>query len=308
MIRHRLRTTLALLITAAVSVGWSLTAATPAAANATKQLAVQQGTVRLTLTVPSSWHVSASSPTPQCGCGGDYNPVCIVASGDYDLNPNNCVLVIGGNWGSAQPDEPVPGYRLPKCADWTTTYEAHGHVGVRPGEYRIFLDRCHDRKSEQWTSLTTPSVSIWHPLSWGADDASAAYAVQTAVVAGHDITQGRTSDMGYVRRMFRRDGHIYVAIDRVVMSLSGHLMNHDPATYVHRLSWRKGSTNCPHFLSNCSPAELLAQFHKGAQPADGTRPLAGRAVAVYRYHGWSMNDLERWAFASTGDSGHCGCG
>jgi hypothetical protein len=309
MIGHRLRTTLAPLVAALVGVGWLAIAVPPASAAATHSVTITFGDTRIVLTVPTSWHVSRTAPTPQCGCGGDFNPVCIVASGDYDLNPNNCELVVGGNYSTQRPDQPVPEYRLPRCTSWTTTYEAHRPVGAYRGEYRIFLDRCHDRKSEQWTSLTTPSVSIWHPLSWGADDDSAAVAVGSAIVAGRGMTQGRTRELGYVRNVVVRDGHAYLAIDRAVMSLTGHMMNWYPATYLHRLVWDGVRGGCAASVLECSPTELRAQFRKGTDPADGSRPLAGRLVELDRWeHGWYVTGVYRWVFTSTGDPGHCGCG
>jgi hypothetical protein len=253
MTRHRLRTTLVLLVAALISAGSWVIATTPAAAATTKELTVRIGNVRLVLTVPSSWHVSRTAPTPQCGCGGDFDPVCIVASGDYRLNPNNCELIVGGNFSSQRLDVPVPGYRLPRCDSWTTTYEADSRIGDLPGEYRIFLDRCHDRKSEQWTSLTTPSVSIWHPLRWSADDTTAANAVRSVQLFAKGLTRGRTDDLGYVRNVFIRNGHTYVTIDRAVLSLSGRTLNHNPATYVHRIRRTQGYPGCPRFLDACSP-------------------------------------------------------
>ena len=175
-------------------------------------------------------------------------------------------------------------------------------------EYRIFLDRCHDRKSEQWTSLTTPSVSIWHPMQWDFRDTLAADAVAGARIVTKGLQQGRARDLGYVRNVVLRDGHAYVTIDRAVMSLNGHAMNHNPATYVHRIRRIKGYDRCPHFISNCSAAQLRAQFLKGTHPADGTRPLAGRLVLMSNYSGWSLDDAYRYAFRSTGDLGRCGCG
>lgn len=232
---HRLRTTLVPLAAALLGVAWLAVVAVPAHATAMHNLTVRFGDTRVVLTVPSSWHLSRTAPTPQCGCGGDFDPVCIVASGDYHLNPNNCELVVGGNYAEQRPDEPVPGYRLPRCDSWTTTFDGHGTVGAYPGEYRIFLDRCHDRKSEQWTSLTTPSVSIWHPLHWSADDAAAANAVSSAHIFARGLKQGRTADIGYVRHVVVRDGRAYVSIDRAVVSLTGHMMNSNPATYTHRI-------------------------------------------------------------------------
>lgn len=304
---HRLRTTLVSLVAALVGIAWLAIAVVPARATTTHNLSIKFWTGHVVLTVPSSWHVSAHSPTPQCGCGGDFDPVCIVASGDYDLNPNNCELVVGGNIDTQLPDQPVPGYRLPKCDSWTTTYEARSNFGSHPGEYRIFLDKCHDRQSEQWTSLTTPSISIWHPMHWDYDDTLAADAVNGADIIAKGLKQGRNRDLGYVRNVVLRDGHAYVTIDRAVMSLNGHAMNHNPATYVHRIRRVQGAGNCPHFISNCGAVQLRDQFRKGAHPADGTRPLAGRLVQMSTYSGWSLDDAYRYAFQSMGDTGHCGC-
>jgi hypothetical protein len=230
-----------------------------------------------------------------------------VASGDYDLNPYNCELVVGGNYAEQLPDVPVPGYRLPRCDSWTTAYEARTRFGAYRGEHRIVLDRCHDRKSEQWTSITTPSVAIWHPLHWSADDTTAANVVRTAHIAAAGLTRGWTRDLGYVRNVVIRDRHAYVTIDRAVLSLSGHVLNHNPATYVHRIARIKGFPGCPHFLSNCSAEQLRAQFRKGLHPADGTRPLAGRLVLMNKRSGWFIDTAYRYAFRSEGDSGHCGC-
>jgi hypothetical protein len=263
------------------------------------------------LIVPSSWHVSRTAPTPSCGCGGDYPPVCIVATGDYGLNPNNCELVIGGNWSEQLSDEPVPGSRLPRCDDWTTTYEADSRVGAHAGQYRIFLDKCHDRMSEQWTSLTTPSVAIWHPLHWAADDTTAADVVSSARIVAKGLTPGRTRDLGYVRNMFRHDGYVYVRIDRAVMSLTGHAINHYSTTYTYRLQPRKYYGGCRQFLSNCTPRQQLAQFRKGAHPADGTRALVNRLVDMNRMDAnkpWALSEASLWKFESRGDPGHCGCG
>jgi len=307
MNRQRRRRTIALLAATLVGLGCWATSIAPAQASTTKQLTVQFWHLRVVLTVPTSWHVSQTAPTPQCGCGGDYNPVCIVDDGDYGLNPNNCVLVIGGNTSEQLPDEPVPGWRLPACDDWTTTYAANSQVGNRAGQYRIFLDRCHDLKSEQWTSFTTPSVAIWHPLHWSWDDTVAANVVDSARISGRGLTEDRTSDLGYVRNMFRRDGRVYVTIDRGVRSLTGHVINHYPTTYNYRLRPRKDYGGCPRFLSICTPEQLLAQFHKGTDPADGSRAVAGRLIALRRDTGWSVAEPYLWAFESRGDPGHCGC-
>ena len=310
---HRLRTTVVLLVTLFVGFAWLAVAMMPAHAVTTHTLTIHFGTwrygdSRVELTVPSSWHVSQTAPTGQCGCGGDYDPVCIVASGDYGLNPNNCELVVGGNISEQLPDEPVPGWRLPKCDDWTTTYEAHSQVGLRPAEYRIFLDRCHDRKSEQWTSLTTPSISIWHPLHWSYDDTLAANAVHTAGIAGRGMKQGRTNQAGYVRNMFEHDGRVYLTLDRAVASLNGHMMNRYPTTYTYRLRPRKYYGGCPQFFVNCTPEQLLTIFHKGLHPADGSRPFAGRLIGLGRStRGWGVGEARRWKFESRGDPGHCGC-
>jgi hypothetical protein len=305
---HRLRTTLASLVAALLGVASLTVTVVPAQASTTHTLTIfRSSNVQVLLTVPGSWHVSKHAPTPQCGCGGDFNPVCVVASGDYNLNPNNCELMVGGNYSTQLPDEPVPGYRLPKCDSWTTTYESNSHFGAYQGEYRIFLDRCHDRKSEQWTSLTTPSISIWHPMHWNYDDTLAADAVAGVRIVTKGLKPGRTRDLGYVRNVVLRNRHAYVTIDRAVMSLSGHPMNHNPETYVHRVRRVRGYGNCPHFISNCSAAQLRAQFLKGLHPADGTRPLDGRLVLMANYSGWSLDDADRYAFHSTGDPGHCGC-
>ena len=304
---HRLRTALVPLVAALAGLGWLAVAVVPAQASTTHNLTIRFGDTRVVLTVPSSWHVSRTAPTPQCGCGGDFDPVCIVASGDYDLNPNNCELVVGGNYAEQVPDEPVPGYRLPRCDSWTTTYEADRPFGAYPGEYRIFLDRCHDRKSEQWTSITKPSVSVWHPLHWNADDDIAAAAVGSTHIRANGLTQGWTRDLGYVRKVVIRNRHAYVTIDRAVLSLSGHMMNYNPATYVHRIQRVKGFDHCPRFLGNCGATDLRAQFRKGEHPADGTRPLAGRLVLTNRLTGWYIDWGHRYAFHSYGDSGHCGC-
>jgi hypothetical protein len=310
MIRSRLRIAATLLIALVASLGWWTVAATPAGARAaaTTRLTVTLGDLRVALTVPSGWHVSHTAPTPQCGCGGDYNPVCIVVTGDYGRNPNNCELMVGGNVSEQLPDEPVPGYRLPRCDSWTTTFEAHTWVGDRRGEYRIFLDRCHDRMSEQWTSLTTPAVSIWHPFSWGWDDTVAAGVAGSIQLSGTSIEQGRTTELGFVRNLVMRDGRAYVTIDRAVLSLSGHAMNRNPQTYVYRLAYRsRRFTGCPHFIGNCNTAQLVAQFRKGAHPADGSRPLIGRLVELRKSGRWWLNDANRWVFTSRGDPGHCGC-
>jgi hypothetical protein len=303
----RLRITLASIIATLAGFGLVAVAAPPAQAVSTHTLRIRFFDSTAVLTVPSSWHVSRTAPTPQCGCGGDYDPVCIVADGDYDRNPNNCELVVGGNTSTQVPDEPVPGYRLPTCDSWTTTYEARSRVGPYAGEYRVFLDRCHDRKSEQWTSLTTPSVSIWHPLHWNGDDTAAAAAARSLRIVAKRFDVGRTRDLGFVRKVVVRNRHAYVTIDRAVMSLSGHAINHNPATYVHRIRQIRGNGDCPHFLSDCGAAQLLAQFRKGAHPADGTRPLRNRLVLLTRYGGWSLDGAYRNPFTSGGDSGHCGC-
>ena len=308
MIRSRLHKSAAILLAAFVSIGWWAVAATPAGAATVHHLTVRLGDLRVTLTVPDGWHVSRTAPTPQCGCGGDYNPVCIVASGDYGLNPDNCELVIGGNVSTQVADEPVPGPRLPRCDSWTTTFEADSRFGIRPAEYRVFLDRCHDRMSEQWTSLTTPSVAIWHPLSWGWDDTVVAGVVGSAGIAAKGLTQGRTVQLGYVRNFVVRHGRPYITIDRAVLSLNGHMMNHNPATYTYALSRSRAYSGCPHFIGNCSTAQLVAQFRKGTHPADGTHRFDGRLVQLWKNGTWGLNDASRWAFTSTGDPGHCGCG
>jgi hypothetical protein len=304
---HRLRSTVVLLVILFVGFAWLAVAMVPARASTMHTLTIRFWTGGVVLTVPSSWHVSAHAPTEQCGCGGDFDPICIVSSGDYHLNPNNCELVVGGNVDHQRPDDPVPGYRLPKCDSWTTSYEAHSQFGSYPGEYRIFLDRCHDLKSEQWTSLTTPSISIWHPMQWNYNDTLAAHAVGGARIVAKGLKKGRVVDLGYVRDVFLRNGHAYVRIDRAVMSLNGHAMNHNPATYMHRIRRVKGAGRCPHFISNCGAAELRAQFRKGPHPADGTRPLANRLIQMSYYAGWSLDDASRYAFESMGDPGHCGC-
>lgn len=308
MIRHRLRSTVIALLATLVGVGWWATATSPAAAATTKRLTVRFYHVRVVLTVPNSWHVSQTQPTADCGCGGDYDPVCIVASGDYDLDPYNCELVVGGNLDEQRPDEILPDWRLPRCADWTTTYEARGQLGTRPGEYRIFLDRCQKMKSEQWTSLTRPSISIWHPLHWNWDDDVAATAAQGAVVSGRGMTEGRRIEVGFLRGLTLRNHHAWATIDRVVLSLSGAVLNHNPATYVHRLRTGESFSGCPRFITNCDAAQLVAQFDKGRHPADGTRPLAGRLVELDNYAGWHLDYASRYAFESMGDPGHCGCG
>ena len=307
MLLSRMRTAAVLLVISAVSIGWCATAV-PAGAAPTTQLSIKLGELRVAITVPNGWHVSHTAPSPQCGCGGDYNPVCIVAGGDYARNPDNCELVVGGNWGEQVPDEPVPGSRLPRCDSWTTTFEADTRVGGRPGEYRIFLDKCHDRMSEQWTSMTTPSVSLWHPLSWGWDDTVAAGIAAALHLSAKGLKQGRTTELGYVRNIALHDGRAYVTIDRAVLSLNGHMMNHNPQTYVRRLTLQtRRFSGCPHFIGNCNTAQLLAQFRKGAHPADGTRPLVGRLVMLWKSKAWGLNDASIWKFVSRGDSGHCGC-
>lgn len=268
------RTTFAAFVATLLGVACWTATTTAAHASTTKQLTVRFYQVRVVLTVPTSWHISQTAPSPYCGCGGDYQPVCIVDSGDYDRNPNNCELVIGGNGDTQRFDYPTPGARLPRCDSWTTTYEADSRIGARPAQYRIFLDRCHDRKSEQWTSLTVPSVSIWHPLSWTVDDDIAANAVQNTQLSGRSLEQRRVTELGYVRRVFVRDGHTFVRIDRAVLSLSGHITNHSPQTYLHRIF---------------------------------ETPRVGRLVEMRNFGRWSVDRAYRWAFQSWGDDGHCGC-
>jgi hypothetical protein len=286
----------------------------PASAAHTKQLKVTVGQARVVLSVPSTWHVSKTAPTPSCGCGGDYQPVCIVASGDYRNNPNNCELVVGGDIAFQRTDTPVPGWRLPKCGNWTTSYAADAHLGTRMADYRIFLDRCHDKKSEQWTSLTTPSVSIWHPMRWKTDDEAAATAAGSAKITGRR-TAGRTSDIGYVRNVTVRSGHAYVTIDRVVPSLKGKVINRNHATYTYRLRTpshlAQGDEPCSSYWPDCTAGQLRAQFRQGAHPAGGTKRLAGRLLRIDTSDidpkQRVLSDPYLYKFSSTGDRGHCGC-
>ena len=308
MIGHRPRTTLISFVAALVGVGWLAVAIVPANATPMHRLTIRFGSMRVVLTVPSAWHVSRTSPTPQCGCGGDFNPVCIVASGDYGLDPNNCELMVGGNYDEQVPDEPVPGYRLPACDSWTTPYEADSAIGGYHGQYRTFLDKCHDQMSEQWTSTTRPSVAIWHPFHWTYDDTVAAKIVSTVRVVAKGLDQRVTNELGYLRNLTLHNGHAYATVDRVVRSLNGRMINHSPATYTHRLDRHRGYPGCRRWLIDCSAAQLRAQFLKGTHPADGTRPLDGRLVQMMYGTAWSLDSATRYKFESSGDSGHCGCG
>lgn len=297
----RLRRGIALAAGLALTLLALVAAARPASAATTKHLTVRFYHARVTLTVPSSWHVSKTQPTANCGCGGDYRPVCIVASGDYGLDPYNCELVIGGNLAWNQPDRPVPDWRLPKCSNWTTSYDAGAKLGRTPADYRIFLDRCHTRKSEQWTSATAPSIAIWHPLSWGADDKAAAAAARGA----HIVTKSRQrpADLGYVRDLVLHHGRAYVSLDRVVWSLDGSLINDSHRTYTYRLTTSHHRYKCVGDWPSCAAHQLRHYFLRGdlsrhalwVQPADADGT------------GYTLEESATPKFESTGDPGKCGC-
>lgn len=289
-------------------------AATPQhAAEATKQLSVRFYQVSVTLTVPRSWHKSHTRPTGSCGCGGAYRPVCIVASGDYGLDPDNCVLMVGGNSQLQTPDYPVPSWRLPKCKHWTTTDDADSHLGTVAADYRAFRSECSGIRSEQWTTVTEPSIGLWHPIRGDASDqATTAEAVASAHVAGRHLSHGRSEDTGRVRNVWAHDGRAFVSLDRVVLSLDGSLINHSPTTYDYRVFASRHDTDhaaCRRYLEGCTAHELVAQFRRGLHPSDGSRPLDNRLVSLYRYGKgpFSLSGYAPYAFTSAGDTGTCGC-
>jgi len=307
---------LALLLGAGLLASSSAATATtsPTPASATHVLSVHFPKLTVRVTVPRTWHVARTALSEQCGCGSAYNPVCVVAKGDYDRNPYDCKLVIGGGLGFQGYDLPLPTWRLPSCRSWDTSYEADSRLGRWPAEYRIFLDRCHDRKAEQWLSVTYPSVGLWHPLSWGADDRAAAEAARSIRVSRHLVTK-RASDLGRVRNVQLVSGRPVITVDRVVQSLDGSWINESDKTYRYRIQPQNhGATwaGCLGNWSMCSAKELRRQFLKGAHPADGTRPLAGHVVLITvddrssRLHDVS-NPGRNYRFVSSGDHGPCHC-
>jgi hypothetical protein len=304
------------LIAGALAVLSALLSWTPASAATppahTRQLTVDFYHSHVTLTVPAGWHKSHTRPTPSCGCGGAYRPVCIVASGDYGLDPDNCVLMVGGNAQEQTPDYPLPSWRLPKCKHWTTTDEADSSLGTVAADYRAFRNNCSGARSEQWTSVTEPSITLWHPIRADASDLAAAHAVGSARIGGRHLTYGRNADTGRVRNVWAHDGHAFISVDRVVVSLDGTLINHNPTTYDYRVSAPRHDTTpaaCRHYLEGCTAGQLVAQFHKGVHPSDGTHALDGRVVSLYRYEqgAFSLAPFAVYAFTSDGDSGSCGC-
>ena len=289
------------------------TAASPSTASATHVLRIAFWHHAVRVTVPRTWHVSNTAPTASCGCNSDYQPVCIVAHGDYDQNPYRCELIVGGGAHSQQFDIPLPDWRLPRCGNWNTSYEAGGRLGALPAQYRIFADRCAHRKAEQWVSESVPSIGLWHPLSWGRDDAAAAKAAASVRVSG-TVTTKRIWDLGRVRDVQVSDGHAYVTLDRVVPSLDGRLIDRNHKTYRYRLYTPSSGTRwaeCLRDWSQCSATQLRRQFAKGTHPADGTRALAGRLVLAAQIDPGRYPQLLRPAanapFTSIGDPGHCGC-
>ncbi|MGH8862669.1 MAG: hypothetical protein ACRDVG_15790 [Jatrophihabitantaceae bacterium] len=238
--------------------------------------------------------------------------MCIVSGGGYNHNPYNCQLVIGGGRYEQTPDTPVPDWRLPACGRWITATEGRQSMGNSAAVWRVFGDRCHHRASEQWTSLTRPSIGIWHPFRNRSSDEFAEDAARTARVLGSPARR-TDNDLGFVRGVRVYAGHAIVRIDHVVATLDGRLMNPVPATVGYRLltptSVTTGQLSCVHYVSSCTAAQLRAQFRKGRHPADGTRPLAGRLVRVVIFpgeHRMTIFDGRRERFVSYGDRG-CGC-
>jgi len=158
-----------------------------------------------------------------------------------------------------------------------------------------------------------PSVGLWHPLSWGSDDAAAAAAARSVRVSGRVATQ-RLDDFGRVRGVRVIDGHAFVTLDRVVQSLDGGWLDRSHRTYRYRLHLPTRPARarlCARDRTTCSATQLRRQFRKGAHPADGTRPLADRVVLVERDVAFPRTfDLIRITpsrFRSSGEPGVCGC-
>lgn len=285
-------------------------AAPPVPITPVTRLTVDGYPSRITLTVPAGWHPSRTRLSLGCGCGGPHPTVCLVASGDYAHDPNNCVLVVDtADHAIADPDHPVPSTRLPKCNSWTTTDDATVTVAGIPAEYRQFLDSCDGSRSEQWVLAGAPGVAFWHPLTPASTHDDVLRAIESATIPAR-TSLVRIADVGYLRSLVHRADGVHVTIDRVVASLDGSVINYNPATYEYRIVPSSGSNgaDCARYLTACSAAQLVAWFAKGAHPADGSAPLAGRLVDVYGGADGTMSFATLSPFRSYGDSGNgCGC-
>ncbi|MEO8888357.1 MAG: hypothetical protein ABI301_08100 [Jatrophihabitantaceae bacterium] len=277
---------------------------------ATTPLTIEFADRKVTLDVPVGWHVSHTAPAHGCGCDSDFAPVCVVAHGDYDRNPDNCELVVAGNLYDQLGDYPNPGDDLPRCARWSTVYDADVTAAGYPADYRQFRSSCSGRISEQWATVTTPQISFWHPLAGATDEAAVQLAVVHARISG-TVRTGRADDVGHVRAVTAVDKtHVRIAVDRIVLSLDGSVINHNPATYSYRVITNDGASagQCAADIVNCSAAQLLAQFAKGTHPADGTEALAGAIVRLLPYNDGTLQlePFTPYRFTSNGDHG-CGC-
>jgi len=297
--------------------------ALPAATNSDAQSAPSRPTKRLTipgypktitLSVPLTWRASRTLLSLGCGCGSPQPIVCLVATGDYARNPNNCVLVVQStNHAAVDHDRPLPSIKLPKCGSWTTSDEATVTVSGIAAEYRQFTDRCDGSRSEQWVLSGAPSVAFWHPINAASTRDDVLRAIESATIPARTNT-APSGDTGYVRSLVQRADGVHVIIDRVVESLDGTVINYNPATYDYRVAIYTGgrapNVSCTKYLPECTGRELLARFAKGPRPSDGSQPLDGALVRVYggpaaRY---DLNLESLTAFKSHGDTGHgCGC-
>jgi hypothetical protein len=261
-------------------------APTSTAGAATQQLGLTfSGGTRMSVTVPQGWAVSKTQPD---GCCSSPQTVCVVApGGEYAGDSSNCALAVTLTQLSLglSPDVPWPVGNQQSCAAWKTTAENETTISGRPVEYRRFLNTCNGLAAEQWTTMSTPQVVFWHPLTAVSTAAVVATAVDSAVLPA--VTNAhRAYDVGYIRGVTKQADGYHLQIDRVVPNLDGTVINVSPGTFDY-LIYGIGFAGAPEppvcvgpDTSGCTNEYLLAQFKKGPHPADGSYAIDGAYVEL----------------------------
>jgi hypothetical protein len=187
--------------------------------------------------VPSDWHVSTTQPASSAS-------TCVTTgTKEYDGNPSDCALVVTQLPASQSPDYPQTGAQG-HCAKWKTLAASNKPIEGRLSEYRYFSDGCSGVKSEQWTTVTAPSISFWHAVT--ATDTHAEFVSMVgAAVLPAVADKRRVNDAGLVSSLNATPHGGYVVIDRIVPALDGSLINHAAATFRYPLTGvQTGSPTC----------------------------------------------------------------
>jgi hypothetical protein len=224
------------------------------------------------VSVPSGWHLSSSQPHSCCNTPPS---VCLVSGRSaYGGDPDNCVMTVTVRALpiGLTPDVPEP-YPTVSCAKWRTTDESDAPIQGRPGEYRRFVNGCTGTESELWATMSAPQVVFWHPITRESSSAVAAAVVGSAQLPV--VTDERRQfDEGYITHMSVSAGHYRVTIDRVVVSVDGTIIDHNPATYSYPLEGGYATTGgvepCGGSQQDCSMSGIYRQYLRGRHPPTGT--------------------------------------